>query len=212
MLIIYIMDDQGRKKAESACWIDGTFQKADQVMELLAMHLHRLGAKYAEQIEFVSDGAEWIWNRLDWVVDKVGIDKNRVVKVLDFWHAAHHISLTLERLGLKENERKEKYRKLRKELKQGKWKSVVEELEDQAVQRGLTEDQEAYQGIAYLRKHGENGHLKYLRCKRLRITRGSGAIESCIRRVINLRLKGNGIFWKEENAEAMMQNESKSTQ
>ena len=33
----------------------------------------------------------------------------------------------------------------------------------------------------------------------------SGAIESSIRRVINLRLKGNGIFWREENAESMLQ-------
>ena len=33
---------------------------------------------------------------------------------------------------------------------------------------------------------------------------GSGAIESAIRRVLNLRMKGNSIFWKEENAEAML--------
>ena len=33
---------------------------------------------------------------------------------------------------------------------------------------------------------------------------GSGAIESAIRRVINLRLKGNGICWEKENAEAML--------
>ena len=33
---------------------------------------------------------------------------------------------------------------------------------------------------------------------------GSGAVESAIRRVINLRLKGNGIYWREENAEAML--------
>jgi hypothetical protein len=33
---------------------------------------------------------------------------------------------------------------------------------------------------------------------------GSGAVESAIRRVINLRLKGNGISWREENAEAML--------
>jgi hypothetical protein len=41
-----------------------------------------------------------------------------------------------------------------------------------------------------LRVHGECEHLKYLMCKRKRITRGSGAIESSIRRVINLRMKG----------------------
>ena len=33
---------------------------------------------------------------------------------------------------------------------------------------------------------------------------GSGAVESAMRRVINLRLKGNGIYWREENAEAML--------
>ena len=34
---------------------------------------------------------------------------------------------------------------------------------------------------------------------------GSGAIESLIRRVINLRLKGTSIYWTEENAEAVFQ-------
>ena len=34
---------------------------------------------------------------------------------------------------------------------------------------------------------------------------GSGAVESCVRRLVNLRLKGNGIFWRLENAEALLQ-------
>jgi hypothetical protein len=33
---------------------------------------------------------------------------------------------------------------------------------------------------------------------------GSGAIESLIRQVINLRLKGNGKFWLPENAEIIL--------
>ena len=33
---------------------------------------------------------------------------------------------------------------------------------------------------------------------------GSGAIESAIRRVINLRVKGNAIYWLRENAETMI--------
>ena len=33
---------------------------------------------------------------------------------------------------------------------------------------------------------------------------GSGAIESSIRRVVNLRLKGNSIFWKPESANDML--------
>jgi len=59
--------------------------------------------------------------------------------------------------------------------------------------------------IAYLRKHGEAGRLKYTYFRSLGLPIGSGAMASSIRRVINLRLKGNGIFWREENAEAMLQ-------
>ena len=33
---------------------------------------------------------------------------------------------------------------------------------------------------------------------------GSGAVESAVRRVINLRLKGSGIYWREENDKAML--------
>ena len=33
---------------------------------------------------------------------------------------------------------------------------------------------------------------------------GSGAIESAIRRVVNLRMKSNGIFWRIDRAEEML--------
>lgn len=41
-------------------------------------------------------------------------------------------------------------------------------------------------------------------CQNARGNRAA-AIESSIRRVINLRLKGNGIFWDPAHAEAMLQ-------
>ena len=33
---------------------------------------------------------------------------------------------------------------------------------------------------------------------------GSGAMESSIRRVVNMRLKGAGIFWSEDSANEML--------
>ena len=33
---------------------------------------------------------------------------------------------------------------------------------------------------------------------------GSGAVESAVRRLVNLRIKGNGITWRKENAEGML--------
>jgi len=58
--------------------------------------------------------------------------------------------------------------------------------------------------ISYLERHGEQGHMDYARFRRRKLPVGSGAIESAVRRVINLRMKGNSIFWAEENAEAML--------
>ena len=46
--------------------------------------------------------------------------------------------------------------------------------------------------------------MDYARFRRRGVPLGSGAIESAIRRVFNLRLKGNSISWYEENAEGML--------
>ena len=46
--------------------------------------------------------------------------------------------------------------------------------------------------------------LTYAWARHLRLPIGSGPMESAIRRVINLRLKGPGSFWHEDTAEAMI--------
>ena len=46
--------------------------------------------------------------------------------------------------------------------------------------------------------------MQYSLFKDLNLPTGSGAVESAIRRVINLRLKGAGIFWTAEMAEVML--------
>jgi len=56
-----------------------------------------------------------------------------------------------------------------------------------------------------LTRYSEAGRLRY-DCFRSRgVLLGSGAIESTIHRVINLRLKGNSIYWTEGKAEAVFQ-------
>ncbi len=82
-------------------------------------------------------------------------------------------------------------------------REVIAELEELAT--GQPEDSAVWRELNYLTKHFEAGRLRY-NCFRCRgVPLGSGAIESTIRRVVNLRLKGNSIYWKEENAEAVFQ-------
>ena len=104
-------------------------------------------------------------------------------------------------MGQSEEHRMPLYREHRTLLRNGQWRRVVEELTELAEDD--PDNEKVQTEIAYLRKHGEAGRLKYPHFRSLGLPIGSGAIESSIRRVINLRLKGNGIFWREENAEAM---------
>ena len=203
LVTIFIHDEHGRMVKHSQATVEGTFLGPDALAELVAMHLYRLGAAHAKSITFVADGASWIWDRLPVIVAQAHLEGVPIYEVLDCSHAIHHISLALAALGLNEKERWPLYREHRTYLRNGRWRRVVEELE------GLAEDdpdnKKVRTEIAYLRKHGEAGRLKYPYFRSLGLPIGSGAIESGIRRVINLRLKGNGIFWRVENAEAMLQ-------
>ena len=166
------------------------------------MHLHRLGAATAKVVTFLADGAPWIWDRLEWVEKRVGLTARQVVHVLDWYHAVHHLSLALEALGLQGAERKRLYNQLRKWLRAGKTSAVIAELVVRAWD--LPEESPAWVAIRYVEKHQHRGHLNYDQFRRRGLPLGSGAIESAVRRVVNLRLKGNGLLWREENAEAVL--------
>jgi hypothetical protein len=202
LLTIYEIDNNGQMVQKSRAQIDGSFQGPDEMMELLAMHLHRLGAAQAEVVVFVSDGAPWIWERLAWVVKRVGLDSKKVAYALDWCHALHHVGLALAAVALPADEHRRVFKKLRKWLKKGLAAAVLNELERLAEQHGVLEAMAT--PVAYLDKHLAAGHLEYDDLQSRGLPIGSGAIESAIRRVINLRLKGNGMMWYEDNAEGML--------
>jgi hypothetical protein len=202
-IIVFEMDEQGRMKKGTKPILEGTFGGPDEILEVLAMRLHQVGAAQAEVVAFRADGAPWIWERLAWVTKRLGLKASQVSCGLDWCHAVHHVSLALVPL-VKEADRKRVFKKLRKWLRQGGWRKVVGELIDRMVEVGLDENSPVWTEINYLTQHGEAGRLDYAKFRRRKLPVGSGAIESVIRRVINLRLKGNSIYWNEENAEGML--------
>jgi hypothetical protein len=198
LLVIFEMDQHGRMVRGSRPWIDGTFAGPDETMELLAMHLHRLGAASAERVAFLADGAPWIWERAQGALERVGVPAERAHYVLDWCHAMHHVGLAMDRLGLAAKERRRLYQKYRKWLRAGQAIRVIVELTMRA-------DVKAVEGeIKYLEKHAFAGHMDYGTFRKLGVPLGSGSIESAIRRVVNLRLKGSGLLWCEDNAEGMI--------
>lgn len=203
LVTIFVHDDQGRMLKETKATIDGTLLGPDAIAEVVAMHLHRLGAAKAKSITFVADGAPWIWDRIESIIKLAGLSNVPTHQVLDCCHAVHHISLALASLGLNKEERHPLYRQHRSLLRNGQWRRVVEELTE--LQRPDAPIKELETEISYLRRHGEAGRLSYVAFRRQGLPCGSGAIESSIRRVINLRLKSNAMFWKSDNGESMLQ-------
>ena len=202
LLILYAIDEKGEKVRTSRPWIDGTFAGPDEAMERLAMHLHRLGAAQAEVVVFLADGAPWIWERVEWVAKRVGLRSEQWHFVRDFWHAAQHVGSALSQVPRADKERRRLYRKLRKWLKAGKAWEMTQERRRRGEKHGVLEAMA--EDLGYLEKHENHCHLDYARYQRRGLPIGSGAVESAIRRVINLRIKGPGILWEEENAEAMV--------
>jgi hypothetical protein len=113
------------------------------------------------------------------------------------------MSVALAGLPLDEGQRKGLYQRLRGRLEEGKSEEVIAELKVLAVKE--PDDSVMWREIRYLTKHTDAGRLRYNRFRRRGVPMGSGAIESTIRRVIKLRLKGRGISWTEDNAEAVFQ-------
>jgi len=202
LLTVFEIDNKGQMGRTSRARIDGTFCGPDEVMELLAMHLHRLGAAQAEVVVFLADGAPWIWERLGWVVKRVGLDQKKVAYALDWCHALHHVGLALAAVGLPGAEHRRVFKRLRKWLRKGEAAAVLNELERLGEKHGKLEAMVT--PVAYLDKHLEAGHLDYDEMRRRGLPIGSGAIESAIRRVVNQRLKGNGLMWGVGNAEGML--------
>lgn len=208
LFTIFTIDENGKQTVASQTWIEGTLEGPDAIAEIVAMRLFQLGAQQASCLTFVSDGAPWIWDRLDRIVALLKLPVQvPVYRVLDCCHAIHHVHLGCKQLGYSPEITQGLYRAYRKQIRDGLWHAVVQDLRTRAAAEELSAAAvaEITRVCSYLERHGQAGHMNYPLFSIMGLPIGSGAIESSIRRVINLRLKSNGMFWKADNAEAILQ-------
>src|SRR5262247_555799 len=92
VLLIYVVDAEGKREARFAPFIDATLKGPDAVFALLRTYLQRLEITQADQVLFIADGAPWIWKRVPLLVQALGLTAAQVHELLDFYH-------TVQRLG-----------------------------------------------------------------------------------------------------------------
>ena len=192
MFVIYELNPEGRRKKGGLCLYGATMGNADELFDLLAAHLCFIGAHLAAEIVMLGDGAEWIWNRIDVLLKKTGISQTKVTEVVDFYHVVERIHDIAKTQTTWTDRQRHLWAKARiAELKAGHLAAMMKTCSQ--IHHDLS--QYFYTNVS---------RLEYRGCRLKKRPIGSGAVESGIRRIVNLRLKGNGIFWGIQNAEGLL--------
>jgi len=202
LLVIDILDVQGRPDRLRLPLYDGLLGDAEAVWALLIGYLRLLGAAYAEVVEFIADGAEWIWHRVERLSRLAEIPAAKLVEVLDFYHASQYLSETLAACrDLPKAQRQALYKRLRHALRhQADGVEVV--LEALRALATTHRSKAITRAVGYVGTHAHR--MRYVTLEARKLPIGSGQVESAVRRVVNLRFKAPGSFWKETTVSGLM--------
>ena len=200
LLIISQFDNEGKKIKSINPILDGSCGSLGDFFELLKEYLQSINLGEASEIVFCADGGKGIWPRTQELINELNLSDAK--QILDYTHAKQNISLVRKtisdslKLSDKEN------RKLSTQIKNLLWDGNIDGIVS-LVQEKLVGKRTAPK--AALKKlndyFGDHAKFQYKAFRDKGLPTGSGSIESAIRRVINLRIKGSGLFWKREHAE-----------
>jgi hypothetical protein len=202
VLVIDILDEHGQPDRLCLPLYDVLIGNAEAVWALLIGYLRLLSAAFAEVVEFIADGAEWIWHRVERLRTLAGIPAAKVVEVLDFYHASQYLSETIATCHtMPKAQRHALYKRLRHALRhQTDGVEVVQEaLRALATTHRSTAITRA---LGYLETHAHR--MRYMMLDARKLSIGSGQVESAVRRVVNLRFKAPGSFWTETTVSGLM--------
>ena len=200
LLTISQFDEKGNKIKSISPILDGSCGSLDDFFDLLKQYLLSINLDEASEIVFCADGGKGIWPRIDKIINELGLSGAK--RILDYTHAKQNICIVKKtisdalKLSDKEN------RKLSKQIRQMLWDGNIDGISD-LVRKKLTRKRKARKvALKKLNEYfGDHSKFQYKTFRTNGLPTGSGTVESAIRRVINLRIKGTGLFWKRQNAE-----------
>ncbi len=203
LFTVYFLDAKGEVIREIAPLYDATMGNHEVAFALLEQYLLALPLEQAEKLVFCGDGASWIWSDTVSLCERMKLDMVKVYQVLDYTHAKQQLGKLLDYVG-KRNGCKRQKGKLDRKWKNLLWKGLIDELKTEIETHCVGHRQAAAlkKWQNYFQKN--KNRMQYQAFEEQNMPCGSGSVESAIRRVINLRLKAPGTFWKIEMAELFL--------
>jgi len=195
LFVITTIDENGKINKKDLPIYDSSFGD-DETFDLLEKYLKELEVHKAESVQFIADGAPWIWNRAKLMLLRLGVKKDKIIETLDYYHAAEHLN---ELMIYVEEDQKDF---ILKKLKQALWEGNILKMKRLIIKGIPGVDLDNFTPYNYFNKNRER--IDYQALKNEKRPIGSGVIESGIRRIINLRFKSPSTFWYPENVEKLI--------
>lgn len=200
-IVIQLLDTTGSPYKEIPPLYDATLAGIDGAFDLLEAYLIKLNAPSAHSVVFCGDGARSYWKRFPLLAQKLGIKSH--YEIIDYTHAKQNLQEVIDKLP--ESLGSKKLAEIIADWKNHLWYGRHEEILSQihAFIQSPTKRKAALK--KFKNYFSDNSHrMQYSTFRNLGLPTGSGCVESAVRRVINLRLKSPGIFWKARTAEVML--------
>ncbi len=203
LFTIYFLDAKGEVIREIAPLHDATMGNHEAAFALLEQYLLALPLEQAEKLVFCGDGAPWIWSDAVSLCERMKLDMTKVHQALDYTHAKQQLGKLLDYVGKRGGPKRQKG-KLDRKWKDLLWNGQIDELKTEIENHCV-----GNRKVAALKKWKDyfkknQNRMQYQAFEEQNVPCGSGSVESAIRRVINLRLKAPGTFWKIEMAEVFL--------
>ena len=147
------------------------------------------GAPQAKDLVFLGDGAVWIWNL-------VSIHYPQATQIVDWFHAAEHLTPVAAQARGTPAERSEWLSQAREDLWQGRLDAVIASCAAQ-VRPGCADDP-AQAAVTYFTNNRQRMDYPTYRARGYQI--GSGSVESGCKQIGIARLKVPGAMWDTDGA------------
>ena len=200
-IVIKWLDADGNPIKEIDPLYDATMADINGAFDLLEAYLRQIGVDQADGVIFCADGDRRYWKRFSSLAEK--LDVKECFQVIDYTHAKQNLHIVADHLP-KTLEAKERSA-IVKDWKNLLWQGNLMEIRNQ-IRRYITYPSKLKKALNKFNNYFVKNlrRMQYATFRFLNLPTGSGCVESAIRRVINLRLKSPGIFWKRETAEVML--------
>ena len=201
-LVVYAIDEQGKQDRSWGKLAHASLETGKTLFSTISKLFCAIELEKAACVIVAADGQHWQWDWLREALEGAGVQGAEIVEVLDMGHALGRLS-ELSHLPAKWSPkcgaRVGWYLKGKSLLKSGDIDGLVSHC--LTLAKG-SRAKKVKSLTSYFQNHCER--MAYDAFERQGIPTGSGAVESMIRQVVNMRLKSCGKFWNRPNAERML--------